>query len=77
VPTSLPPLKASVADLIALALQHRMQAERSACPAEQCELDRIADIYLVLATIDLPMSTLENIVVATNSGARQLSDAAE
>ena len=40
-----------------LALEHRLQAERSTCPAEQRELDRVADIYTVLATLDLPMAT--------------------
>ncbi len=44
-------------DLLALALDHRIWAERSTCPAEQLELHRIADIYEVLATIDLPLET--------------------
>jgi hypothetical protein len=45
----------SAADLIGLALDHRIRAERSTCPAEQRELHRVADIYEVLATIDCPM----------------------
>jgi hypothetical protein len=57
VPTALPRHKATAADLIALALEHRIQAERSTCPAEQRELHRVADIYTALATLDLPMST--------------------
>ena len=40
-------------DLIALALDHRIWAERSTCPVEQFEIHRVADIYEVLATIDL------------------------
>lgn len=46
----------SAVDLIALALGHRIRAQRSTCPAEELELHRIADIYEVLATIDFPMS---------------------
>ncbi len=51
----------SAADFIALALEHRLQAERSSCPEEQQALHRAADIYTVLATIDIPMATLERL----------------
>ncbi len=49
----------SVAKLMALALDHRVQAARSASPQEQRELDRVADIYTVLATLDSPITLLE------------------
>jgi hypothetical protein len=42
--------------LLVLALYHQGRAERSQHPAEQCEHQRVADIYEVLATMDLPMS---------------------
>jgi hypothetical protein len=58
VPNPLFRCKPDAADLIALALSHRLQAERTTCPEERRELDRVADIYTVLATIDLPMSAL-------------------
>jgi hypothetical protein len=48
----------SASDFIALALDHRLQAERSTCPKEQMELHRVADIYTVLATIDVPTAIL-------------------
>lgn len=60
-PTVPPVNKPNAADLIALALDHRMRAERSTGPAEQCELHRVADIYEALATLDLPLSTLERV----------------
>ena len=59
VPNALLQSRPSAIDLIALALDHRIQAERCTCPAEQLELHRVADIYEVLATIDVPMSTVE------------------
>jgi hypothetical protein len=43
---------------MALALDHRLQAQRSTCREEQLELHRVADIYTVLATIDMSASTL-------------------
>jgi hypothetical protein len=61
VPTDLPQHVPSIVDLIALALDHCIRAERSTCPAEQLELLRVADIYKVLATIDVPMSTFAEI----------------
>jgi hypothetical protein len=54
-PTSLQS-RPSAIDLMLLALEHRIQAERSACPAETFELHRVADVYEVLATIDVPMA---------------------
>jgi hypothetical protein len=51
----------SADDLIALALEHRVQADRSNCPEEQRELDRVADIYTVLATIDIPTVILQRL----------------
>ena len=50
------------ADFLALAIDHRIEAERSTDPAEQLELHRIADIYWVLATIDVPLSTFARLV---------------
>jgi hypothetical protein len=49
----------SAVELMALALEHRAQAERSTLPQEQHELDRAADIYTVLATLDSPIGILE------------------
>lgn len=49
----------STAELLALALDHRVQADRSTSPQEQRELDRVADIYTVLATLDSPIQLLE------------------
>ena len=48
--------------LIALALDHRIRAERATNPTEQCENHRIADIYEVLATLDLPLSDFAEMV---------------
>jgi hypothetical protein len=48
----------SAAELMALALDHCLQADRSTCPEEQLELHRVADIYTVLATIDMSASTV-------------------
>jgi hypothetical protein len=62
VPTTRLQPRPSAIDLIALALDHRIQAERCTCPAEQRELQRVADIYEVLATIDVPISTVEEFV---------------
>jgi hypothetical protein len=61
VPTELPQFLPDAGRLVALALYHRIRAERSGHHAEQCEHHRIADIYEVLATIDLPMSPLAEI----------------
>ena len=55
--------KMTAADLLELALDHRIQAERSPCLAEQLEL-RVADIYTVLATIDIPTAVLERLALA-------------
>ena len=55
-PTDLPQFLPDTADLVALALYHRIRAERCRCQAEQNEHHRVADIYEVLATIDLPMA---------------------
>jgi hypothetical protein len=35
-----------------LSLTHRLQAENTTCPKESRELQKVADIYMVLATID-------------------------
>jgi hypothetical protein len=59
VPTTLIQSRPTAIDLIVLALDHRIQAERSTCPADRLELHRVADIYEVLATIDIPMPTVE------------------
>jgi hypothetical protein len=48
----------SAAEVLELALEHRLHAERSNCPSEKLEFHRVADIYTVLATIDLPISFL-------------------
>jgi len=48
-----------VSDVLTLAQSHRDQAERSEDPAERLELHRIADIYLVLATINMPLQDLD------------------
>ena len=74
-PIAFPRRKASAADLIALALEHRIQAERSACPAEQRELHRVADIYTVLATLDLPMSTFAKFECPAQADNCQVADA--
>jgi hypothetical protein len=58
VPVVLTAQTMSGADFIALALDHRLQAERSTCPEEQQELHRVADIYTVLATLDIPTAVL-------------------
>ena len=49
----------SAMELMALARDHRMQAEHSTSPQEQRELNRVADIYTVLATLDCPIGILE------------------
>jgi len=61
VPNELPQLLPDAVDLVALALYHRLRAQHSGCQEEQCEHHRIADIYEVLATIDLPISALAEI----------------
>ncbi|HEX3996101.1 MAG TPA: hypothetical protein VHX39_33435 [Acetobacteraceae bacterium] len=61
VPTELPEFLPDARRLVALALYHRTRADRSGCQAEQREHHRIADIYEVLATIDLPISALAEI----------------
>jgi hypothetical protein len=43
----------TAADLMAMAVDHRLQAEKLGRSAEQRELDRVADIYFVLATLDV------------------------
>jgi hypothetical protein len=48
-------------DLAALALDHRIQAEGSSCPEARLELHRVADIYTVLATLDIPITVLERL----------------
>ena len=65
------------ADLVALALEHRIQAERSTSPLEQRELHRVADIYTVLATMDLPMSTFAKIECTAAADNCQLAEAAK
>jgi hypothetical protein len=52
----------SAADLFALALDYRSQAERSGNQAERLELHRIADIYSVLATMDIPLAVLSRLL---------------
>ena len=51
------------ADLIALALDHRIEAERATSPEEQQVLHRVADIYTVLATIDMPTEVFEQLIL--------------
>jgi hypothetical protein len=60
-PTDLSRFPLGSIDLMALALEHRAQANESTCLAEQLELHRVADIYEILATIDLPMSLFAEI----------------
>lgn len=60
VPALLPETLSAVA-LMALALDHRVQAERSACLEQRRELHRVADIYAVLATLDVPIELLEHL----------------
>jgi hypothetical protein len=48
----------NAADLIALARDHRIWAERSKCVEEYRQLHRVADIYEALATIELPLATV-------------------
>jgi hypothetical protein len=47
--------------LVALALDHRIEAERETCLGEQQALHRVADIYTVLATIDMPTEAFERL----------------
>jgi hypothetical protein len=54
----LPEPTPNAAELMALALDHRVQAERSTCRKERRELHRVADIYTVLATFDVPIEIL-------------------
>jgi hypothetical protein len=49
----------SALELMALAIDLRVQAERAASPQERRELDRVADIYTVLATLDSPIELLQ------------------
>jgi hypothetical protein len=77
VPTTLPGHTASAADLIALALEHRIQAERSTCPAEKRELHRVADIYTVLASLDLPGSTFAKVECLAEADICQLAGVLE
>ena len=69
--------KPTAADLIALALEHRVQAERSICPADQHDLDRVADIYTVLATIDQPVSAFAKVESPAEPDDRQLTNGAQ
>ncbi len=55
----------SAVELMALALDHRVQAECSTSPQEQRELDRVADIYTVLAMLDSPTERLEQWLIVT------------
>jgi hypothetical protein len=77
VPTALAQYAPSTADLIALALSHRLQAERSTCPEEQVELHRVADIYQVLATIDFPTPTVAQVEGTANATGAQFVDVFE
>jgi len=61
----------NAAELMALALDHLAQAERSTCPEERRELHRVADIYTVLATIDDPIDRLEPLRCRTSTDPRQ------
>lgn len=63
VPTLLTEPMLNIQELIQLAIDHRMQAERSTSPIEQSELHRVADIYTVLATIDVPIAVLEQLAL--------------
>jgi hypothetical protein len=75
VPTALPIHKVGAADIIALALDHCIQAERSACPARQQELYRVAEIYLAVATIGLTEPTVGKVDCLAQPDTRQLADA--
>jgi hypothetical protein len=52
----------SPANLFALAVDHRLQAERATSPDEQDALHRVADIYTVLATMDMPAAMFEQMI---------------
>ena len=67
----------STADLMALALDHRIWAENSTCPAEQLELHRVADIYEVLATSDFPISEFAEMESQSTENNRELADLAD
>jgi hypothetical protein len=67
----------SVADLIALALEHRIWAERSMFPEEQRERRRVADIYEALATLDFPMSTVAEVAGRAAANCRRPADTVE
>jgi hypothetical protein len=51
------------ANLIGLVLDHRTQAERATSPEEQQALHRVADIYAVLASIDMPIEMFEQLIL--------------
>ena len=71
VPTILSVPIFSATKLMALALEQRMQAERSNCPRQKRELNRVADIYMVLAAIDVPIDRLAQLTSSehgTNRG---------
>lgn len=76
-PTALPQYGPNAIDLIALALDHRVRAECSTCPAEQLELHRVADIYEALATIDFPISMVAEVSGPSEATGRQLADQVE
>jgi hypothetical protein len=61
VPIALRRTPSSAVDLFALALEHRLWAERSTCPAEQVELHRVADIYQALASIEFSIATVAEV----------------
>ena len=74
-PTARPKSPPSTAELIALALDQRLWAERFTCPEEQRELDRVADLYEALATMDLSMPAFAEIADRSSQNANQLVDA--
>jgi hypothetical protein len=67
-PVSVPPCRPirTVDALMALSLTHRLQAESTTCPQEWRELQQVADIYMVLATIDVPIDQLELLALSAH-----------
>lgn len=67
----------SASDLITLALEHCIMAERSACPERQRELYRVAEIYTALATMDLAGPTSVAVECPEEADSHQFTDAIE
>ncbi len=62
---------------MAQAMDHRISAERSTCLTEQHELHRVADIYEVLATIDVPLSRFAVVEGPSETDSVQFADPVE